>query len=65
MKAKYALIFLAGGLCADVAGALFKILHWPFADWLLLAGLTLKVVGVVALLLKLLSHPKVKAFLNW
>ena len=65
MKAKYALVFFAVGLCADFIGALFKILHWPFADWLLLAGMTLKVVGVVAFLLKLLGHPKVKEFLNW
>ena len=64
MKAKYALVLFAVGLCADFVGALFKILHWPHADWLLLAGMTLKVVGTIAFLLKLFSHLSVKAFLN-
>jgi uncharacterized membrane protein len=65
MKAKYALILFVFGLCFDFVGALFKILHWPHADWLLLTGMTLKVVGALPFLYKLLTHPRVREFLNW
>jgi hypothetical protein len=65
MKAKYAVILFTLGLCLDFVGALFKILHWVGADYLLLTGMTLKVVGGLSFLYKLLTHPKVRKFLNW
>lgn len=65
MKAKHAVLLFVLGLCLDFVGALFKILHWPYADVLLIAGMTLKVVGALLFAYKLLRHPKVKEFLNW
>lgn len=65
MKAKHALIFYAFGLSADAIGALFKIMHWPQADTLLLAATALKVSGILLLTIKLLTYPKVKDFLNF
>ncbi len=64
MKAKYALILFAFGMCSDFVGALFKIQHWAGADKLLLTGMTLKIVGGLTLLYKLLRHPRVREFLN-
>ncbi|TGE16415.1 GldL-related protein [Hymenobacter elongatus] len=64
MKAKHALILLVLGLCADFVGALFKISHWEGASELLIVGMTLKVVGSLLMLYKLLTHPRVKEFLN-
>jgi len=65
MKAKYAVVLFVLGLCADFVGALLKIMHWAGADSLLMTGMTLKVVGALAFLYKLITHPKVKDFLNW
>ena len=64
MKAKHAVILLVLGLCADFVGALFKIQHWAGAGELLIAGMALKVVGSLLLLYKLLTHARVKGFLN-
>lgn len=64
MKAKHAVLLLVLGLCLDFIGALFKILHWPYADVLLITGMTLKVAGALLFAYKLISHPKVKDFLN-
>ena len=65
MKAKYAVILFTLGLCLDFVSTFFKILHWVGADWLLLTGMTLKVAGALSFLYKLLTHPKVREFLNW
>lgn len=65
MKAKHALVLYILGLCTELVGALFKIQHWHYADALLIVGTALKVVGVLLFGYKLLTHPKVKEFLNW
>ncbi|WBA43355.1 GldL-related protein [Hymenobacter canadensis] len=65
MKIKYFLVLLFLGFCVDFVGALFKIQHWAGADLLLISGMALKALGVVGLLLKLLTHPKLREFLNW
>lgn len=65
MKTKHAIIIFAVGLCLDFVGALFKILHYSNADTLLIIGTILKVSGGLLFLYKLLTHPKIKEFLNW
>lgn len=65
MKAKHALLLFVLGLCTDFVGALFKIQHWAHAGTLLIVGMTLKVIGALLFTYKLLTHPKVKEFLNW
>ncbi|AMJ66227.1 GldL-related protein [Hymenobacter sp. PAMC 26628] len=65
MKAKHAVVLFVFGLCADFIGALLKIMHWAGADALLIMGMTLKVIGALAFLYKLVTHPKVKDFLYW
>lgn len=64
MKAKYAVVVIVLGLCTDFIGGLFKIMHWAGADLLLLTGMTLKVVGVLTFLVKLLTYPRLRDFLN-
>ena len=65
MKIKHALIYLAVGYCFDFIGALYKILHAEYGDQLLVAGTVFKVVGLMLFVVKLLTHPKAKEFLNW
>ena len=65
MKMKHAVIIFVFGLCLDFIGALFKIMHYPNADTLLIVGTVLKVLGGLLFLYKLLTHPKAKEFLNW
>lgn len=64
MKAKHALIILVIGYCLDFIGGLFKLEHWEYADQLLIVATVFKVIGALAFLAKLLTHPKVKDFLN-
>jgi hypothetical protein len=65
MKTKYALIILIVGFIVSFIGALFKLMHWPYASVLLIASTFLQVVGTIILLYKLVTHPKIKEFLNW
>jgi hypothetical protein len=64
MKAKHALILYALGLCGDVIGGLFTIEHWEGGRGILLAASFLKMGGILLLLVKVLTYPKVKEFLN-
>ncbi|HEX8428048.1 GldL-related protein [Hymenobacter sp.] len=64
MKAKHALLLFVLGLCTNLVGALFKIQHWRGADILLIMGSLLEVMGILLFTYKLLTHPKVKEFLN-
>jgi hypothetical protein len=65
MKIKHALIYLAAGYCFDFIGCFYKIMHYEYGDQLLIAGTVFKVVGMVLFVIKLVTHPKAKEFLNW
>jgi len=65
MKTKHALIIFILGLALSFIGALFKLMHWPFASILLIVSIFLEIAGGILFLYKLLTHPKVKEFLNW
>lgn len=64
MKAKYALILILISWGVDIVGALFKIMHWPYADVMLMLGTVLYMVGFAWLIYKLFKYEKVKEFLN-
>ncbi len=64
MKTKHALVVLVIAFLVVLVGALAKIMHWPLGNELLILGLSLKVIGVILLLYKLLTHSKFKDFLN-
>lgn len=50
---------------AFIGGILFKIMHWPHSNTVIIVATVLKVVAVVLLIAKLATHPKVKELLNW
>ena len=65
MKIKHAILLLVLGYCCDFIGGVFKILHRAGGDQLFVAGMVLKVVGILLIVYKLFTHPKAKEFLNW
>ncbi len=65
MKLKHALILLVLGYCVNFVGALLKILHRENADTLFITATFLEILGMLLLLYKILTHPKVKEFLDW
>lgn len=50
---KIPLVTFLLGMAFTILGALFKIMHWQFADALLILGMTLEVIGIF-LLIKLI-----------
>jgi hypothetical protein len=65
MKVKHAIIFIIVGYCINVFGALQKVLHTPQADNVLTLGTFIILFGWLLLLYKILTHPKLKEFINW
>jgi len=64
MKIKHAIILIAIGYGLDMTGALLKIMHWPWANIFLSLALLLKLAGIVTLVVKLVSNPRFRDFLN-
>ena len=65
MKLKYAIILLIIGYCKEAFGALQKILYTPIADKVLTFSAWFIIVAWLIILFKLLTHPKLKEFINW
>jgi hypothetical protein len=65
MKTRHAVILVIFGLCLDILGALFKILHLTGADQMLIVAAMFQVSGGLLFLIKLLTNPKLKEFLDW
>jgi hypothetical protein len=47
---KIPLIIFLLGMATTILGALFKIIHWQFANALLIIGMTLEVIGIILLI---------------
>ncbi|MFT5753783.1 MAG: hypothetical protein ACI924_001003 [Flavobacterium sp.] len=47
---KIPLIMFLSGMATTILGALFKIIHWQFANALLIIGMTLEVIGIILLI---------------
>lgn len=60
IKQKKALKFIFLGMAITVVGALFKIMHWPYATILLILGLLLEAVGLIMLITKAMNKLKDK-----
>lgn len=43
---KIPLVVFLLGMAITIIGALFKIMHWPFANGLLIMGMTLEVIAI-------------------
>lgn len=52
---KIPLVVFLLGMAITIIGALFKIMHLPFASGLLIAGMTLEVIAIFFLIATLLK----------
>ncbi|MCX6313563.1 MAG: hypothetical protein NTX08_02365 [Sphingobacteriales bacterium] len=65
MKLKYGIIILALGICMDFAGAWMKLTHQANADQVFLFSTVLKIVAMLFIVIKLVTHPKLRDFMNY
>lgn len=65
MTLRHSIVVYLVGVMVDVLGALLKILHLPGADQMLLIGALFQTAGMCMIIFKLLTHPKLKDFLDW
>lgn len=65
MKVKHTLLIAFLGMLSIFAGAINKLNHMPQSKYFLAIGLVLLIAGAIAFLYKLVTHPKVKDFLNF
>lgn len=64
MKTKHAVAVLFFGFALTIIASFAKITHQPWANWLLLTSTIVEVIGLILLAYKLITHPKLKDFLN-
>ncbi|TCD10780.1 hypothetical protein EZ449_07790 [Pedobacter frigidisoli] len=64
MKVKHTIIIFALGFGMDFIGAILKIMHVYGGSFLLIAALVFKVIGGLLFFYKLITSPKLKAFMN-
>ena len=55
---KIPLILFLLGMLFTVVGALFKIMHWPFASMLLIVGMLTEAVAIITLIAIVLKKSK-------
>jgi len=60
MKNKGLLVLLIAGMVLVIIGALFKIMHWPGATFILIIGMAAEVTGLGKLVLRSLLAPSSK-----
>lgn len=55
MKKEYKIPFIIFllGMAITIVGALFKIMHWPYANVILIAGMGLEAAGIISLIVKI------------
>lgn len=64
MKVKHAVFMIGVGYIIDWWGGLSKILHTPNANTILVFAAFLKAAGLLILLFKFATHPKLKDLMN-
>ena len=57
MKNKGLVVLLIAGMVLVIIGALFKIMHWPGATFILIIGMVAEVIGLGKLVLRSLMAP--------
>lgn len=60
MSSQYKIPFILFllGMLFTVVGALFKIMHWPFASMLLIVGMLTEAVAIITLISIILKKSK-------
>ncbi|WP_408075636.1 GldL-related protein [Flavobacterium rhizophilum] len=56
-------LFLLGSIIM-IVGALFKLMHWPNSQLMLISASILQVIAVIILIIKLLTNKDKNSFLN-
>lgn len=58
MKSQYKipLVLFLLGILFTIVGALFKIMHWPFASMLLIVGTLSEAIAIISFILILLKR---------
>lgn len=64
MKNKHILIAFILGCIITIVGALFKIMHWPYASVLLILGMLSEAFAGVMLILKIYKDQNPNGFIN-
>ena len=64
MKVKYILIVWLASYSILLTGALFKVLHWPFASLIISISIFIKVICTVLFMYKLFTYSNLEDFLN-
>tara|TARA_B100001093_G_scaffold317516_1_gene302923 strand:+ start:210 stop:413 length:204 start_codon:yes stop_codon:yes gene_type:complete len=64
MKYWVIIVVVLVGLMITIAGALFKIMHWPGASLMLIVGMGLKALGILLLLIKVVMARKSNSLLK-
>ncbi len=64
MKTKHAVAVLFFGFALTIIASFAKLTHQPWANFMMLVSTTVEVIGVLLLGYKLITHPKLKDFLN-
>jgi hypothetical protein len=57
-KSKIPLVLFLIGMVLTVVGALFKIMHWPYASILLIIGMLSEAVAIITLIAVILKKSK-------
>jgi len=55
---KIPLVLFLLGMVITVAGALFKLMHWPFASWILIVGMLTEALAIIVLIAIVLKKSK-------
>lgn len=60
MKSQYKipLVLFLLGMLLTIVGALFKIMHWPFATMLLISGTLSEAIAIVSIIVIVLKKTK-------
>jgi hypothetical protein len=60
MKKKYLLplILFLLGIAITIIGALFKIMHWPGANFILIIGMLTEAIAIITLIVVILKNTK-------
>ena len=60
MKKKYIvpLVLFLLGMVITIIGALFKLMHWPGANFLLIIGMLTEAIAIITLIVVILKNTK-------
>ena len=55
MKTKYIIALFLVGIIVLIVGSMFKIMHWPYSNKLIMTATAIKVIAAVLAIIKVLT----------